>query len=90
CAHPLISVSSITFGYEPERILFRDVSFGVAVDSRVALVGANGTGKSSLLKLITEEINPLEGSVQVARSVRVGVYSQHSAEQLKGDMTPVT
>jgi ATPase subunit of ABC transporter with duplicated ATPase domains len=90
CAHPLISVSAVTFGYAADKVLFRDVSFGIAVDSRIALVGANGTGKSSLLKLITEEVLPLDGSVSTARSVRVGVYSQHSAEQLLADMTPVT
>jgi len=90
CAHPLISVSEVTFGYSPEKILFTDVNFGISVESRIALVGANGTGKSSLLKLITEDVSPIEGSVNTARSVRVGVYSQHSAEKLHEDKTPVT
>ena len=56
------------------------------MESRIALVGANGTGKSTLLKLMTEELTPTSGEVRQARMCRVGVYSQHSCDQLARDV----
>ena len=51
-------------------------------DSRVALVGANGTGKSTLLKLMLEDLEPTKGEVRQSRMCKVGVYDQHSCDQL--------
>ena len=79
----------MTFGYSDDKILFRGVDFGVTMESRVALVGANGTGKSTLLKLMTQELTPMAGSVEQNRKLRLGVFNQHFVDQLNLDMTPV-
>jgi ATP-binding cassette, subfamily F, member 2 len=50
---------NITFGYPGAEILYRNVDFGVDLDSRVALVGPNGAGKSTLLKLMTGMLLPV-------------------------------
>ncbi len=59
------------------------------MDSRVAIVGQNGTGKSTLLNLITGALNPVEGTVQRHAGLKLGKYSQHSADQLPYDKSPL-
>ena len=49
---PILSVEGVTFGYSPDHILLRDVDFGLHLSSRVSIVGPNGVGKSTLVKLI--------------------------------------
>merc|ERR1712110_535366 len=51
-------------------------------DSRIALVGPNGVGKSTLLKIMTGELTPQSGRVSRHTHVKLGVYSQHSQDQL--------
>mmetsp|Transcript_71037 Transcript_71037/g.118054 ORF Transcript_71037/g.118054 Transcript_71037/m.118054 type:complete len:942 (+) Transcript_71037:67-2892(+) len=107
---PILAVDQVSFGYkklidgtEPPQykqmdFLFEQVDFGLNMDSRVALVGANGTGKSTLLKLMLDELQPSVGEVRQSRSCKIGVYNQHSCDQLaagirlaKGEkLTPVT
>ena len=55
----------------------------------IAIVGNNGVGKSTLLKLLTGEISPTEGEVKINHRLRIGIYNQHSADQLGRDETPV-
>lgn len=58
-------------------VLCSNVDLGVDLDSRVAIVGANGTGKSTLLKLMTGQLEPLDGMVKRHNHLRIGVYHQH-------------
>ena len=81
-AMPMLAVDMVSFGYKGGKTLFEDVDFGLNMDSRIALVGANGTGKSTLLKLMLQELEPTKGEVRQSRSCRIGVYSQHSCDQL--------
>ena len=59
------------------------------MDSRIAILGANGTGKSTLLNLITGALQPVEGTVSKHSSLKLAKYSQHSADQLPYDKSPV-
>ena len=61
-----------------DRDLFRDVSFDVAERERVALVGANGTGKTTLFRLLTGELEPTAGTVVKSRTARLGYMEQHA------------
>jgi ATP-binding cassette subfamily F protein 2 len=56
---------------------------------RIAIVGDNGTGKSTLLNLITGALNPTEGTVSRHTQLKLAKYSQHSADQLPYDKSPV-
>ena len=56
---------------------------------RIAIVGDNGTGKSTLLNLITGALVPCEGTVSRHTQLKLAKYSQHSADQLPYDKTPI-
>ncbi|WFD43037.1 ABC transporter ATP-binding protein arb1 [Malassezia psittaci] len=88
---PIIAFNDVGFSYsgKKEDFLYKDLSFGIDMDSRVAIVGQNGTGKSTLLNLITGALMPVEGSVQRHAGLKLGKYSQHSADQLPYDKSPM-
>ncbi|RDL40475.1 putative ABC transporter ATP-binding protein ARB1 [Venustampulla echinocandica] len=81
---PVLSFDDVTFSYsgDPKDDLYRHLDLGVDMDSRTALVGPNGVGKSTLLKLMTGKLSPTGGVVSRHTHLKMGVYSQHSAEQL--------
>ena len=60
-----------------------------SMDSRVAILGANGTGKSTLLHLITGALQPCEGTISKHSALKLAKYSQHSADQLPYDQSPI-
>ena len=88
---PIIAFNDVGFSYggKKEDFLYQDLSFGIDMDSRVAIVGQNGTGKSTLLNLIIGALQPVEGSVQRHAGLKLGKYSQHSADQLPYDKSPL-
>jgi len=61
----------------------------ISMDSRVAILGANGTGKSTLLNLITSALQPVEGTISKHSSLKLAKYSQHSSDQLPYDKSPL-
>lgn len=81
---PVLSFDDVTFSYSgnPEDDLYRNIDLGFDMDSRTALVGPNGVGKSTLLRLMTGKLSPTGGSVTRHTHLKLGLYSQHSAEQL--------
>ncbi|OAO12865.1 ATP-binding cassette sub-family F member 1 [Blastocystis sp. ATCC 50177/Nand II] len=88
-APPIISVENVTFGYSPDHILLRNVDFGIHMSSRISIVGPNGIGKSTLVKLIEGELTPLEGEVRRNQRLRIGKYSQHFVDKLPMDVSAV-
>ena len=76
----------ISFRYADNLpLLFKGVEFGIDMDSRVSMVGPNGVGKSTLLSLIMNELNPTEGMVRRNHRLRIGRYNQHFVEVLPMD-----
>ena len=59
------------------------------MDSRIAILGANGTGKSTLLNLITSVLQPVEGTISKHANLKLSKYSQHSADQLPYSQSPL-
>ncbi|PVV04126.1 hypothetical protein BB560_001381 [Smittium megazygosporum] len=88
---PVLSFENVAFSYDGnvKHALYHDVNLAVDMDSRVALLGPNGTGKSTLLKLIMSEIEPTVGRVVRHNQLKVGKYNQHSADQLDLNKSPV-
>ncbi|KAI0471046.1 ABC transporter ATP-binding protein ARB1 [Xylariaceae sp. FL0804] len=81
---PVLSFDDVTFSYsgDAKDDLYRNLDLGFDMDSRTALVGPNGVGKSTLLRLMTGKLSPTTGSVRRHTHLKLGMYSQHSAEQL--------
>uniref|UniRef100_A0A7S0ZJ44 Probable ATP-dependent transporter ycf16 n=1 Tax=Timspurckia oligopyrenoides TaxID=708627 RepID=A0A7S0ZJ44_9RHOD len=73
----------------PQKLLFSNLDFSVNTDSRVALVGANGSGKSTIVKLLLGENVPLSGELRRSPKLRVGYFSQHHVDQLVLWRTPL-
>ena len=81
---PVLSFDDVTFSYSgnAKDDLYKNLDLGVDMDSRTALVGPNGVGKSTLLRLMTGKLSPTSGVVSRHTHLKLGMYSQHSAEQL--------
>jgi len=88
---PIIAFNDVAFSYsgKKEDYLYEHLSFGVDMDSRIAILGANGAGKSTLLNLITGALQPCEGTVSRHVGLKLAKYSQHSADQLPYDKSPL-
>ncbi len=85
----LVQLSDVTFAYPECAPMFVNIDFGVSMSSRMAIVGPNGSGKSTLLKLCTRELQPTHGLVHHHGKLKLGVFSQHSVDQLDLHKTPV-
>ncbi len=66
-----------------ERNLFTDVSFDIEKRDKVGFIGRNGTGKTTLFKVITGELTPTMGEVVLAKDTRVGYMKQHACEDME-------
>lgn len=84
----IINFNNVSFSYDNNKIL-NNVSFGLRMNSKVTLVGLNGSGKSTILKLIMGDINPLCGEILIKNNIRIGYYNQHFDQQLPFDKTPI-
>ena len=74
----VMNVRGVTFSYQPESLVLRDVSFGVRRLDRMFLVGANGCGKSTLIKLVLGKLFPSSGYIEMGYNVRLGYYDQEN------------
>jgi ATP-binding cassette subfamily F protein 2 len=79
---PVLQFAEVTFGYTEDHLIYKNLEFGVDLDSRVALVGPNGAGKSTLLKLMTGDLVPTEGMVKRHNHLRIAQFHQHLTEKL--------
>lgn len=86
---PVLGLHNVTFGYNNDKILFKDLDFGIDMDTRIAIVGPNGVGKSTLLKLLHGREEPSKGESRRHRQLKVGWFDQHSNEVLNGEITPI-
>ncbi|WAQ94961.1 ABCF2-like protein [Mya arenaria] len=85
---PVIMVQHVSFRYNDDSpYLYKNLDFGVDLDTRVALVGPNGAGKSTLLKLIVGDLVPTDGLIRRHSHLKIGRYHQHLHEILDMEST---
>lgn len=83
---PVLAVEHVSFGYdEAKGLIYKDLDFGMDLDTRIALVGPNGAGKSTLLKLLCGELAPTDGLVRKHQHLKFGRFHQHLHEILEMD-----
>jgi ATP-binding cassette subfamily F protein 3 len=87
-APPLISVKGATAGYG-DNIVLKNVSLSIAPDDRIGLLGQNGNGKTTLAKILSRELDPLDGELFCTPKLRIGYFHQHQIENLRRGWTPL-
>ncbi|MDA0704251.1 MAG: ABC-F family ATP-binding cassette domain-containing protein [Proteobacteria bacterium] len=85
---PLYSLERVNVGYDGEAVL-KNVTLSLDNDDRVALLGANGNGKSTFIKLLAGALTPISGEVVKSSKLRIGYFSQDLTDQLDLAMSPV-
>src|SRR6056300_246743 len=85
---PIVRVENGTAGYEDTAILSR-LDLRIDQDDRIALLGHNGEGKSTLSKLISGRLDPMAGRVVTSNKLRIGYFAQHQVDELFVDETPL-
>jgi ATP-binding cassette subfamily F protein 3 len=87
-APPLLSLDGVSVGYD-DRAVLRNLDLRLDADDRIALLGANGNGKSTLVKLLAGRLAPLAGRMVVPDKLRIGYFAQHQADELDLEATPL-
>ncbi len=80
---PLVTMDRVAVGYGSKLIL-SGLNLRIDPDDRIALIGANGNGKSTFAKLLADRLQPMAGEITRARGLKVGFFAQHQIE----DLTP--
>ena len=85
---PIVNMESASVGYDGSAVLSK-LSLRIDQDDRIALLGQNGEGKSTLSKLLVGKLDPLGGRITRARKLRIGYFAQHQLDELHADETPL-
>ena len=85
---PILTLERVDVGYGATPIL-RGLSLRIDMDDRIALLGANGNGKSTLAKLVAGRLAPMAGTMLHGAKLKVGYFAQHQAEELSMHETPL-
>src|SRR6201995_5584959 len=85
---PIIAVDNVSVGYEPDKPVLSRVTLRVDNDDRIALLGSNGNGKSTLVKLLANRLKPFSGVVTRAEKLSIAYFAQHQLDELGEDGSP--
>ncbi|MDI1229513.1 MAG: ABC-F family ATP-binding cassette domain-containing protein [bacterium] len=85
---PLIAIRHVDVGYTEGKPIVRKIHENIDTDDRIALLGANGNGKSTMMKLIAGKLSPMQGEMVRSGKLRIGYFSQHQTEELDVNSTP--
>ena len=85
---PIIAVDEISVGYDRQRPVLNRVTLRIDNDDRIALLGANGNGKSTLVKLLADRLKPFSGTVTRAEKLGIAYFAQHQLDELNEDGSP--
>ncbi len=81
-APPIVALDGVSVGYEEGKPILRNLSLRIDDDDRIALLGSNGNGKSTLVKLISGRLAPFGGKLTRANRLKVAYFAQHQLDEL--------
>jgi ATP-binding cassette subfamily F protein 3 len=84
---PIIALDGVSVGYEPGQPVLRNLSLRIDDDDRIALLGANGNGKSTLVKLLAQRLQPIKGKITRADKLKTAYFAQHQLDELRPQET---
>jgi len=88
-APPLIAMEGVSVGYDQRTVLSR-ISLTIADDDRIGLLGANGNGKSTLVKLISGRLEKQSGGLRRSQKLKIAYFAQHQLDELDAGATPAS
>ena len=86
---PLVTLDMAAVGYLADTPILRHLNFRLDPDDRVALLGRNGNGKTTLARLLAAQLPAMEGGIASSSKMRVGYFTQYQVEELSTDDTPL-
>jgi ATP-binding cassette, subfamily F, member 3 len=78
---PLISLEQVSFGYD-QNLVLKEIDFQLNAEDRIGLLGRNGAGKSTFIKLLAGELNGFSGDIIKNKKLKIGYFAQHTLESL--------
>ena len=86
---PLVTLDLASVGYTAGKPILQRLNLRIDPDDRIALLGRNGNGKTTLARLLAAQLTPMEGQMSASGKMRVGYFTQYQVEELDGDDTPL-
>ena len=86
---PLVTLDLASVGYTEGNPILQRLNLRIDPDDRIALLGRNGNGKTTLARLLAAQLTPMDGSMSSSGKMRVGYFTQYQVEELEGDDTPL-
>ncbi len=86
---PLVTLDLASVGYTEGNPILQRLNLRIDPDDRIALLGRNGNGKTTLARLLAAQLTPMEGAMSSSGKMRVGYFTQYQVEELDGDDTPL-
>jgi ATP-binding cassette subfamily F protein 3 len=86
---PMITMDMAAVGYTADVPILKRINLRIEPDDRIALLGRNGNGKTTLARLLAAQLPAMEGQVNAPGKMRVGYFTQYQVEELSGDDTPL-
>lgn len=88
-ASPIIALEQADVGYEPGKPILQNLTLRIDNDDRIALLGSNGNGKSTLAKLISGRLNAETGTLTLSPNLKVAFFAQHQLDDLVPEDNPI-
>ncbi|MDX2483302.1 MAG: ABC-F family ATP-binding cassette domain-containing protein [Pseudodonghicola sp.] len=85
---PIISLEGASTGYD-DKVILRNMTLRIDQDDRIALLGRNGEGKSTLSKMLSDRLALIDGKITRSNKLRIGFFAQHQVDELYIDETPL-
>jgi ATP-binding cassette subfamily F protein 3 len=84
---PIVALDNVSVGYVPGKPVLQGLNMRIDNDDRIALLGSNGNGKSTLVKLIASRLEPMTGRITRASRLKIAYFAQHQLDELDAEAT---